>query len=87
MTQYIDCLRRGCFFAGMDPDALAVVLSASRLHRIKKGAYFFYQDQPARTLYMLVEGRVKFTQVTAEGQQVLRAIGPGEIFGTGCRPW
>ena len=83
MTQHIDYLRRSSLFAGLDPDALAVVLSASRLHRIKKGAYFFYQDQPARTLYMLIEGRVKFTQVTAEGQQVLlRAIGPGEIFGT-----
>src|SRR5687768_18156901 len=32
---------------------------------------------------MLVEGRVKFAQVTAEGQQVLlRVAGPGEIFGT-----
>ena len=83
MAQYIDYLRRSSLFAGLDPDAQAVVLGASRLHRIKKGAYFFYQDEPARTLYMLVEGRVKFTQVTAEGQQVLlRAIGPGEIFGT-----
>lgn len=82
-SQYIDYLRRSALFQGIDLEALAVVAASSRPHRIKKGAYFFYQDQPAKTLYMLVEGRVKFTQVTAEGQQVLlRAIGPGEIFGT-----
>ena len=81
--QYIDYIRTSSLFEGMDPDALSEILGAARPHRIKKGAYFFYQDQPARNLYMLVEGRVKFTQVTANGQQVLlRAVGPGEIFGT-----
>ena len=81
--QYIDYIRTSSLFEGIDPDALSEILGAARPHRIKKGAYFFYQDQPARNLYMLVEGRVKFTQVTANGQQVLlRAVGPGEIFGT-----
>jgi CRP-like cAMP-binding protein len=33
-------------------------------------------------LYVLSEGRVKFTQVTPEGHSVLlRVIGPGEMFG------
>jgi CRP-like cAMP-binding protein len=50
--------------------------------RVEDGGFFFHQGDPAKVLYVLVEGRVKFTQVTADGQQVLlRAIGGGEPFG------
>ena len=76
-------LQQSALFQGLDASALQAIAGASRLRRVKSGAFFFYQDQPATTLYVLTEGRVKFTQVTAEGQQVLlRVIGPGEMFGT-----
>jgi CRP-like cAMP-binding protein len=69
-------------FRGLDGPALDTVARAARLRRIRDGAIFFHQDQPATTLYVLIEGRVKFTQVTADGQQVLlRVAGPGEMFG------
>jgi CRP-like cAMP-binding protein len=80
--RYLPYVRGSILFEGLDPDDLGAVLKAGRLRRIKCGAIFFYQDQPATTLYVLIEGRVKFTQVTADGQQVLlRVIGPGEMFG------
>lgn len=81
--QYLLYLQQSILFQGLDLDALRAIMKDGRVRRIKNGAIFFYQDQPATTMYMLVEGRIKFTQVTSEGQQVLlRVIGPGEIFGT-----
>lgn len=75
-------LRQSLLFAGLDEDALRVVAGEARLRRIKDGAYFFHQGEPATVLYVLTEGRVKFTQVTPEGHGVLlRVIGPGETFG------
>ncbi len=80
--RYLPYLQGSILFEGLDPDDMRVILKAGRLRRIKSGGVFFYQDQPATTLYVIIEGRVKFTQVTADGQQVLlRVIGPGEMFG------
>jgi len=46
------------------------------------GRFFFHQGDPAKVLYVLIEGHVKFHASNARGQQVLlRAIGPGETFG------
>jgi CRP/FNR family transcriptional regulator, nitrogen oxide reductase regulator len=79
---YIRYLRKSILFQGMDDESLLEVMRAGRLRRVKDGAFFFHQGDPATILYVLVEGRVKFTQVTAEGHQVIvRVSGPGEMFG------
>jgi CRP-like cAMP-binding protein len=79
---YVHHLRQSLLFAGLEEAALSAVAGAARLRRVKAGAYFFHQGEPATVLYVLTEGRVKFTQVTPEGDGVLlRAIGPGETFG------
>ncbi|HKP53744.1 MAG TPA: Crp/Fnr family transcriptional regulator [Chloroflexia bacterium] len=79
---YVRHLRQSLLFAGLDDAALNVVAGAARLRRVKDGSYFFHQGEPATVLYVLTEGRVKFTQVTPEGYGVLlRVIGPGETFG------
>src|SRR6478735_1828043 len=80
--RYIPYLGQSILFRDMDDASLLEVVRAGRLRRVKDGAFFFHQGEPARVLYVLVEGRVKFTQVTAEGHQVLvRVSGPGELFG------
>lgn len=79
---FVPILTQATLFEGLDDAVLMEVASAARLRRVASGRYFFRQGEPAVTLYVLVEGRVKFTQVSAEGHQVLlRAIGPGEVFG------
>ena len=79
---YIPYLKKSILFQGLDDESLLEVVRAGRLKRVKDGAYFFHQGDPATVLYVLVEGRVKFTQVTAEGHQVIvRVSGPGEMFG------
>ncbi len=80
--RYIPYLKQCILFRGMDDASLLEIVRAGRLRRVKDGAFFFHEGDPARILYVLVEGRVKFTQVTAEGHQVLvRVSGPGELFG------
>lgn len=70
------------FFAGLDTEALAVVLEAADEQRVDAGTVFFRQDDPATKLYLLTMGRVKLTQLTPEGQQVLlRIVERGEMFG------
>jgi CRP-like cAMP-binding protein len=76
-------LRRCILFQGIDSSALTGIAAAGQPRAVRAGAFFFFQDAPASRLYVLLTGRVKFTQVTATGQQVLvRLAGPGEVFGT-----
>jgi len=69
-------------FRDLDADALAAAAEGARLVRVATGRAFFREDEPARLFYVLASGRVKFTQVSAEGHEViLRVIDPGEPFG------
>lgn len=61
---------------------LAAVAGAGRRYHIERGHFFFHQGEPARWLYLVVEGQVKLPQVTPEGHQlILRLIGSGGVFG------
>ncbi len=69
-------------FKGLSREALDDVLDAGRRHRIAKGDVLFRQADPPEAFYVLVYGRVKVTQDTPDGQQVVvRFIGPGEMMG------
>lgn len=69
-------------FHDLDADALAVVARDARTVRIAANRTFFREGEPARTFFVVRRGRVKFTQISAEGHEViLRLIGPGEPFG------
>lgn len=75
-------LRRGKLFQGLDATQLDVVAQAGRHRQVESDIFFFHQGEPATTLYVLTQGRVRLTQVTPEGHQViLRFIGPGHMFG------
>lgn len=66
-------------FARSDMDAL---LDSAILLRIEAGSIAFHQGDEARSFQVLIAGRLKMTQVTADGNQVLlRYLSPGEMFG------
>jgi len=68
--------------AGLTPAETARVRSAARLQRKSDGEFFFLQGDPADAVYSIESGRVRLSQVTAEGNQILlRVIGPGTVFG------
>ncbi len=69
-------------FQGLSPESLRQVARAARIRKIANGSFLFHQEDPASALYVLTRGRVRLTQVTADGQQViLRYILPFEAFG------
>lgn len=83
--QDTDLLARVRLFHGLDAGQLAeVTAEAARVDR-DPGQHFFMQGDRARSLFVLRKGRVKVSQVTAAGHQiVVRYAGPGQMFG--CVP-
>lgn len=62
-----------------DLDAL---LARANLRRFAIGEAVFEQGTLATHFFLLLHGRLKVTQVTADGQQIIvRMVYPGDIFG------
>jgi CRP-like cAMP-binding protein len=69
-------------FEGLEREALASIAEDARLVRAAAGRAFFREGEPAGVFFVAARGRIKFTQISAEGHEViLRVIGPGEPFG------
>jgi CRP-like cAMP-binding protein len=69
-------------FGGHSAAELDAVVSAAHHVTRDHGGHFFEQGGDADAFYVLTEGRLKITQITPEGHQVvLRLIGPGSPFG------
>ncbi len=69
-------------FAKMAPEALDDVLRRAASFRYPVGQAVFEQGQLAEHFFVLLHGRLRVTQVTPEGQQVVvRVVNPGDLFG------
>lgn len=69
-------------FTGFEPAALDALLLEGRIQRVEEGGEFFAQGTQAHSFFLLVQGRVKVSQITGDGQQVVVImVGPGEFFG------
>jgi len=69
-------------FASMAPAALDDVLQRAATRRHAAGEVVFEQGQVAEHFFVLLHGRLRVTQVTPEGQQlVVRVVNPGDLFG------
>ncbi|HET9903289.1 MAG TPA: Crp/Fnr family transcriptional regulator [Xanthobacteraceae bacterium] len=75
-------LARTELFRGAPPETLRAVQSTSVRKRFATGETVFCQGDAATTLYVVVVGRLRATQTTPDGQQVIiRYLGPGEVAG------
>jgi CRP-like cAMP-binding protein len=75
-------LRAVPLFRDLDREGLDAVAEHARLARAAAGRSFFREGDAARLFFVVARGRVKFTQISPEGHEViLRVIGPGEPFG------
>lgn len=69
-------------FAGLAQTALEEILGAAEEVFFERERTLFWQDDPADVFYVVLDGRVRLTQLTPEGQQVIHNYpGPGEAFG------
>ncbi len=69
-------------FKGLRGEVLVRIVDRSYLSQKVAGEFFFNEGEPAEEFFVLTGGRVKLTQVTPEGHQVvLRLAGPGDAFG------
>ncbi len=69
-------------FTGLSVPVLADVLSHAHVRAIAAGGYYFHENDPASHFYVLTEGRLKITQLTPEGHQVIHMIlTGGQPFG------
>ena len=69
-------------FKGLTAEAVRAVVAAGHPATRAAGEHFFEQGAPADAFYVLTDGRVKMTQITPEGHQVvLRLVSPGNPFG------
>jgi CRP-like cAMP-binding protein len=63
-------------------DTLGEIVRVSYAKEADAGEFFFNEGDQADEFLVLTTGRVKLTQLTPDGQQVvLRLIGPGDAFG------
>ncbi len=69
-------------FDGLAPEAIDDILSFASSRRYPAGEVVFEQGSAAGQFFLLLHGRLRATQVTAEGQQVVvRVVNPGDICG------
>ena len=69
-------------FARLSDAELEDILAIATSHRYAAGTPVFEQGQTADRFFVLLHGRLRVTQVTAEGQQtIVRMVNPGDLCG------
>jgi CRP-like cAMP-binding protein len=69
-------------FADLSPQALDEVLALARAQHYPKNTPVFAQEEEAHHYFLLLHGRLRVTQVTPQGEQiVVRFVNPGDLFG------
>ncbi len=69
-------------FESLAPEALDDILAAARAQHYGKGTTVFEQGEPGQSFFLLLHGRLRVTQTTPTGEQiVVRFVHPGDIFG------
>jgi CRP-like cAMP-binding protein len=78
----LQILARTELFRGVDNRALVEARGTAFKKRLATGDVLFSQGDPTSAIYIVVVGRLRATQTTPDGQQIIiRYIGPGEFAG------
>lgn len=70
------------FFKDLDLAALDDIAGSASSKRVAAGDVLVRQGEPPHSIFMVLNGRFKATQITPEGRQVVvRLAGPGDLVG------
>lgn len=82
MAIEISQVRNLPLFRQMEPAALTRLLARATVRRVLQNEAIFEQGARAVAFYLLLHGRLKVSQVTSDGHQVMvRVVHPGDLFG------
>jgi CRP/FNR family transcriptional regulator, nitrogen oxide reductase regulator len=75
-------LRRAAVFQNATQQDIQALARLGIQRSVEADGFFFIQGDPAEYLYILMSGRAKLCQISADGQQVnLRTLNPDQLFG------
>jgi len=81
-SELLDLLGRSPLFRGAEEAELEAALTVAKHSQLERGEFFFHQGEPADYFYVIIEGQVRLSQLTAEGHQVIiHFMGPGDGMG------
>lgn len=89
----LDILGTTEIFRGAPASVLADIRALAMRKTLGAGEPLFRQGDPASMFYIVLSGRLRVTQTTSDGQQIIiRYLGPGEsagytaLYGGDCHP-
>jgi CRP-like cAMP-binding protein len=78
----IEIVGSSAMLKGVNLEDRRTFIEYGRIRHVDKGALLFHQGEPAQAFFILIEGRLRLTQITANGDQViLQYFGPGDGVG------
>ena len=77
----VELLQRMPIFGAIRDDALEFLLQQTRSVKVRAGAYFFRETDPADCMYVLESGRVAVLKSWQGKELLMRHLGEGDCFG------
>src|SRR5215472_12277575 len=74
-------LARAPLFAGLPRRLLGRLAPRFFEKTYHPGEIVFHEGDPGRALFVVLEGAVEIIQISAQGEYLLRTLGPGDAFG------
>lgn len=82
LNDFEAAIRRVAVLKAASEDDVRAIARMGFTRTVEEGGFFFFQDEPADYLYILLSGRAKLCQITPDGQQVnLRTLIAHQLFG------
>ena len=71
IEEEISIIKNTSLFREIGNEGIEEIVNASHLRKLLEGEFFFLEDDPAETAYVLLEGKVKLIQTTTDGRQII----------------
>jgi CRP/FNR family transcriptional regulator len=82
MKETKQCLKDLIVFQNLDPEELELLCQNSYAKLYEKDEIIFFENDSVKKLYLLINGKVKLSMLSAEGKEkVLTILQEGDIFG------